>query len=217
MLRRLRRHRSLWAALAAGLMAVPALLGGVAAAPAQSTDSGELPPPELNPLEGPPPDPANEVASRLLSQSQAIADLAPADFRMLVIAAANRHRVDPRLVAAVITVETHWDPHAVGGHGELGLMQILPSTGAFLAEERGLAEYDLADMETNLDLGAYYLASLTRAYGDPLKALAAYNGGPRAVENWQTNIYVRKVRKHYDAIHHRGMPAGTVGFDLQAS
>jgi soluble lytic murein transglycosylase-like protein len=195
MLRRLRLRRSFWAAVAAGILAVPAMLGGVAAAPSKSQDA--LPPPEPDPGEPLPPDP-NDLQARLaLMQAERIADLAPEEFSGLVLSAANRHKVDPRLVAAVVTVETRWNPNAVGYHGELGLMQILPSTGAFLARRAGLKQYNLADPATNLELGALYLSMLIQEYGTKERALAAYNGGPRAADSWRTNRYVRKVLQYY--------------------
>ncbi|MGE5672940.1 MAG: lytic transglycosylase domain-containing protein [Mycobacterium leprae] len=195
MLRRLRQRRRLWAALAASLMVAPALLGGHAAAGLDGND--QLPPPERNPQEALPPDPAAMEAARVLAQSMAIADLAPAEYRMLVIRTADRHRIDPRLIASLVTVETEWDTHLVGSHGERGLMQLLPDTGAFLAKEAGLTQYDLADPATNLELGCLYLAALLQEYGTPERALAAYNGGPRAADQAATNPYARKVLSLY--------------------
>lgn len=196
MLRRLRARRSLWAAVALGIVGAPALFGGVAAAPAESQDM--LPPPELDPRATLPPDPADLQANLALRQGELIADLAPEEFRTLVISAANRHGVDPRLIAAVITVETEWRPDVVGSYGERGLMQILPSTGKWLAEVNGLTEYDLADSETSVNLGTWYLAALVKEYGKAEIALAVYNGGPRAAKTWTQNVYSRKVMKHYD-------------------
>lgn len=197
MLRRLRLRRSFWSALALGILAVPAMFGGTAAAPAESQD--QLPQPEPNPLAVLPPDPADLLAGLLREHTRLINDLAPDRYQMLVAKAAHRHRVDPRLIASVITVETRWDADAVGSYGEKGLMQILPSTGAWLAKVMGLEQYDLSDPETSVELGTMYLAMLIEEYGSPERALAAYNGGPRAAAgNWETNIYMRKVMKVYN-------------------
>ncbi len=199
MLRRLRLRRSLWSALALGILAVPAMLGGSAASPAESQDD-PLPQPELNPIAVLPPDPADLQAGLQEAQALQIADLAPEEYRSLVIETAKRHELDPRLVASVITVETRFKADAVGGHGELGLMQILPSTGQWLAARMGLDQYDLSDPATSVDMGSYYLAMLIEEHGTPERALAAYNGGPRAVAGWETNGYVRKVMKVYDQL-----------------
>jgi soluble lytic murein transglycosylase-like protein len=195
MLRRLRLRRSFWAAVAAGLALAPALFGGVAAAPADP-DQSLLPPPEEDPRLTLPPHPA-QIEATVEADGKRIADLAPEEFRPLVLAAAKRYGVDPRLLAAIATVETRWDPTAVGSHGELGLTQVLPSTGAWLARQAGLAEYNLADPETSLKLSALYLSMLMNEYGTPEKALACYNGGPSAVDDWETNLYARRVLKYY--------------------
>jgi soluble lytic murein transglycosylase-like protein len=172
-------------------------MGGATATPPEAGDL--LPPPEPEPRETLPPDPSEIQARLALAQANAIADLAPEEFRGPVVAAANRFRLDPRILAAIITVETEWNPQAVGRHGERGLMQILPSTGEFLAREAGLAEYDLADSATNLTMGALYIASLLAEYGDLQTALAVYNGGPSAAEHAGTNLYARKVLRKYRA------------------
>lgn len=192
MLRFIRRRRSVLAAIAAGLMAVPSLFGGVAAAPAEGVGSA---PPDSDPSSPLPPDPVELQARLVLAEAKRIGDLAPHEFRNTVAEIAHRHRVDPRLVAAVITVETDWNPDLVGLHGELGLMQILPTTGTYLARLAGLATYDLTDPATNVELGTWYLAELISQYGDLPRALAAYNGGPSAVDSWETNLYARKVLK----------------------
>lgn len=196
MFRRLRHRRSWWLAIAAGMVAVPSLLGAVSAAPMESDMM--LPGPELNPLASLPPDPADVAAAHRKAQAERIADLTPERFRDLVLDTAERHHLDPRLIAAIITVETFWDEHAVGAHKELGLMQILPSTGIFLAAKAGLTEYDLADSPTSLHLGSLYISTLIGQYGSVERALAAYNGGPRAADSWETNGYVRKVMSHFE-------------------
>jgi soluble lytic murein transglycosylase-like protein len=184
-----------WAAIAAGIVVVPALFGGVAAAPAHPNDT--LPPPDLDPRETPPPDRAQMEAMLVLAQADAISDLAPDEYRLLTVQAAIKYKLDPRLLAAIATVETRWNPLVVGSYGELGLMQILPATGKYLVEQAGLTEYDLADPATSLNLGAMYLSELLREYGNVESALAAYNGGPNAVETASVNLYARKVLKVY--------------------
>jgi soluble lytic murein transglycosylase-like protein len=197
MLRRLRLRRSVWAAIAVGVLAAPLLMGGSAAN--SMADAGlQLPPPEPDrPRETLPPDPSRGETRLVLAQTGAIADLAPEEYRNLVIAVAGRFKIDPRLIAAIVTVETEWDPHVVGRFGERGLMQILPETGRYLAAQAGLAEYDLADPATSLMLGAQYLAELLQEYGSPERALAAYNGGPDAVAEAAVNLYARRVLQRY--------------------
>jgi soluble lytic murein transglycosylase len=126
-----------------------------------------------------------------------IADLVPEGYRPLVLSTAARHHLDPRLLAAVIKLESHFDPTTVGTHGEVGLMQIMADTGEWLAHLAKMDEYDLRDDATSLDLGALYLEVLVREYGSVEQALAAYNGGPRAAAGWETNVYVERVLQYY--------------------
>ena len=72
--------------------------------------------------------------------------------------AAAVHGVDPALMRCVMYAESDGDPMALGAAGEVGLMQILPETGALLAREAGVTEYNLWNPAHNLWLGAYGLA-----------------------------------------------------------
>lgn len=129
--------------------------------------------------------------------SAPIDDLVPPEYRPLVLRTAVRHGLDPRLLASVIRLESRFDRTTVGTHGEVGLMQIMAETGAWLARYVGMESYDLRDDETSLELGATYLAINLREYGSVEKALAVYNGGPRAAAGWETNIYVARVLSYY--------------------
>ncbi|HYG58987.1 MAG TPA: lytic transglycosylase domain-containing protein [Symbiobacteriaceae bacterium] len=195
MLRRLRLRRSMWAAIAVGILSAPAMFGGVAAAPAEASDL--LPPPDVDPRETLPPDPIDAETRQILNQMNAIADLAPEEFRHLVVSTANQYSVDPRLIAAIITVESEWDPAVVGSYGELGLMQILPSTGTWLTGLANLKEYDLADPATSVMLGTMYIHYLLKEHANTQAALAVYNGGPRAAATASTNRYANKVMRLY--------------------
>ena len=112
----------------------------------------------------------------------------PWPYRDLVVESARRHDLDPRLVAAVVRVESRFDPRAESRKGALGLMQIMPETGAWVAGRIGLTEFepeDLLDPATNLRIGTWYLQDLLRTFdGDLVLALAAYNGGRGNVRRW---------------------------------
>lgn len=126
-----------------------------------------------------------------------IADLVPADYRQLVVETARSLDLDPRALAALGWVESRWNPDVVGAAGEVGIMQILPETGAWIAERLGVEEYDLADPRTNVKFGAAYLAWLIREnHGSIDAAFAAYNGGPNAMERkpLAARSYVDRVR-----------------------
>ena len=121
----------------------------------------------------------------------------------------------PDLLCAVITHETGgtWDPKVVSPAGALGLMQIMPATGMYVAEAEGItwtsAEDVLFDPILNLRIGARYLSDLIRLYGLE-GALAAYNGGERKAVQWlasgkkddvlygETQQYVPAIVKLYE-------------------
>ena len=112
----------------------------------------------------------------------------PARYTPLVAAAAARNGVDPRLVWAVIRTESRFRPDAVSPVGAVGLMQITPSTGRWIASQLGSGRYErslLFDPAFNVQAGTWYLAYLLRSFGGRLPlALAAYNAGSDPVRSW---------------------------------
>lgn len=86
--------------------------------------------------------------------------------------------MDPFLIASLIRVESAGNPNAVSKVGALGLTQIMPATGAEIARELEIAEYDLFHPETNIRMGTYYLRKLLDRFEKVEIALAAYNWGP---------------------------------------
>jgi len=117
----------------------------------------------------------------------------------LVREAADRHRVDPALVRAVIETESNWNPKAYSHKGAGGLMQLIPTT----AQRYGA--YDVFDPQQNIDAGVRYLRTLLERYHGNLDlALAAYNAGEGAVDRAhgvpsfrETRDYVQKVQNAY--------------------
>lgn len=130
-----------------------------------------------------------------------IADLVPEEYQDLVLRTAAEFDMDPRILAAVGTVESQWYPRAEGAHGDTGLMQILPSTARWIASKLGWENYDLFDPATNMKMGAWYLYVLHREYGNWEMALAAYNGGPRSAHIGAEFPYTKRVLRVY---HSRG-------------
>jgi peptidoglycan lytic transglycosylase len=104
--------------------------------------------------------------------------------------AAERH-LDPALVAAVIYAESRFDPNVRSSAGAVGLMQLLPETGEFIARASGGTNFvkaDLRDPDINVRYGTWLLDYLrTRYDGDVESALAAYHAGPTNVDEWLRN------------------------------
>lgn len=114
---------------------------------------------------------------------------------------ASNSGIDPRLIKAIIKVESNFNPQAVSPKGAMGLMQLMPET----ARRNGVSDpYDPAE---NIRGGVKYFKKLTRMFkGDLRLALAGYNAGEEAVVEYgyrippyqETINYVDKVLAHYD-------------------
>jgi Transglycosylase SLT domain len=91
-------------------------------------------------------------------------------------AAAARYEVSPRLIAAIIAVESEFNPRAVSRTGAQGLMQLMPATAV------GLKVSDSFDPGENIEGGVRHLRALMdRFHNDLPLVLAAYNAGEQAV------------------------------------
>lgn len=88
--------------------------------------------------------------------------------------AATAHGIDPKLLTAVVWVESGFKPDAVSHAGAIGLAQLMPGT----AELLGVDPYD---PEQNLAGGARFLREMIDRFGRVDLALAAYNAGPARV------------------------------------
>ncbi len=135
----------------------------------------------------------------LSGRSRAAMDVDRDGVEKLVREAAERHRMDPALVRAVIETESNWNPKAFSHKGAGGLMQLIPTT----AQRYGA--YDVFDPQQNIDAGVKYLRTLLERYNGNLDlALAAYNAGEGAVDRAhgvpgfrETRNYVQKVQNAY--------------------
>jgi soluble lytic murein transglycosylase len=112
---------------------------------------------------------------------------------------AAHYRVPPELIAALIDVESRWNPHALSNKGAMGLMQLMPDTA------RRYGALQPFDVEQNIAAGTRYVTTLMwEFHGDLRLVAAAYNAGDRWVGQKQLNYrnadviaYVEAVRRQY--------------------
>jgi soluble lytic murein transglycosylase-like protein len=118
----------------------------------------------------------------------------------IILQAARQHKIDPKLVHAVIQAESAYDAKAVSSAGAVGLMQLMPAT----ARQYGAA--NRKDPKQNIFAGTRYLKHLLELFDDNLElSLAAYNAGEHAVKKYKNKIppypetqqYVKQVLNLY--------------------
>lgn len=118
-------------------------------------------------------------------------------FGELIFATAERHAINPQLVAAMVRAESAFDPLAVSRKGASGLLQLMPST----AQRFGVAVEEIFDPERNLDAGVRYIRWLSERFeGNLPLVLAGYNAGEATVARYQgvppyaeTRNYIRRI------------------------
>lgn len=112
----------------------------------------------------------------------------PFPHQELVYRYSRQFGIDPYLVAAVIRVESKFRSEAESEVGARGLMQIMPETAKWAANQMQLQDYHpdrLYEPEFNIQIGVWYLTDLMHEFrGNTALAIAAYNGGRGNVRQW---------------------------------
>jgi soluble lytic murein transglycosylase-like protein len=112
-------------------------------------------------------------------------------FPRALLLVARQHRLDYRLIMALIDQESRFDPQAIGKSGEIGLMQLMPETARLTALGTGIPYVpavkklgggytnlgNLADPKINMKLGVAFLAGRIEKFGNIPTGLRAYNRG----------------------------------------
>ncbi len=134
----------------------------------------------------------------------------------MIEAAAARNNLDPAVLHGLIQQESGFDPNSQSSAGAMGLTQLMPGTASSLGVANPL------DPAESIEGGARYLAQMMARFGgNTADALAAYNAGPGAVQQYggvppyaETQSYVTKVmgyaesyRREHPATAPLGSPA----------
>ncbi len=145
----------------------------------------------------------------------------PIAYYDLVLPTSQQTGVDPLLVFSVIRQESLFEAAATSSASAQGLMQIIPDTGAYLADKLNWPDYQNSDLYrpyVNVTFGITYLKEQLDTFDNNVyAALAAYNAGPAASQTWlrisngdpdlflqaididQTQTYVRRIYEQYNA------------------
>ncbi len=141
-------------------------------------------------------------------------------FGDLILPEAARYGFDGLFLLSVVRQESLFEGFAASYADARGLMQIIPSTGEWLAGQLGWpADYRPEDLDrplVSVRLGTYFLAQQRDAFGGDLyAALAAYNAGPGNAAAWkelapsdpdlllevirfdQPHLYIRRIYEIY--------------------
>ena len=139
----------------------------------------------------------NNFAKAINAYKKTSADF-PNTYDSIINEASKKYSVPENLIKAVIKQESNYMPKAISSKGAIGLMQIMPSTGALLGIED---KESLKDPYTNIMTGTKYLSQMLNRYDGRLDlSLSAYNAGPNLVDKLQripnideTKNYVKNI------------------------
>lgn len=113
----------------------------------------------------------------------------PYPYEEVVEKYAQQYNLDNSLVAAIILAESRFSPNVKSHRGAIGLMQIMPETGTWIAkniDDKNYKTQELFDPDTNIHYGVWYLSFLMKEFnGNEILAVAAYNAGHGQIETWQ--------------------------------
>ncbi len=130
--------------------------------------------------------------------------LYPFPYRAAITREADRRRVDPYLLAAIIREESRFDPEALSSASARGLTQFILPTAERLAasvEAPAITAPDLHQPELSIALGAAYLAELAELFaGREHMMVAAYNAGEPQAQLWRSYCYSFEPAEYFSKV-----------------
>ena len=112
----------------------------------------------------------------------------PTPHRDALTAAARQWDLDEAIVYGIVRQESRFMPEARSRVGATGLMQLMPATARWVAQQISLSPFRqemLVRPEVNLQMGTYYFRRVLNELGHPILATAAYNAGPGRARRWR--------------------------------
>lgn len=124
---------------------------------------------------------------RIQQQPGYLQALYPLPFVKPITAWSKERSLNPLLVTALIRQESRFQPAIRSVAGATGLMQVMPGTADWIADQVQLDRYKLEHPDDNIKLGTWYLDYTHQEYdNNSMLAVASYNAGPGNVANWVT-------------------------------
>ena len=112
----------------------------------------------------------------------------PYPYREMVDDNARKNDLDPLLVLSIMKAESKFSAGAYSRAGAVGLMQLMPDSALWIADQMGIRIHSAADLEkpeVSIAIGSWYFESLLEEnHGNKVLALAAYNAGRGNVAAW---------------------------------
>ena len=126
--------------------------------------------------------------------------IVPKKYTNHVVAYCDEYGLDKALVYAVIKVESDFKKDAVSKSGALGLMQILPKTAIWIADElnENYNKEKMFEPEVNIRYGCFYLRYLFDKLKEMEIVICAYNAGEGKVFDWVENGMINRDKVDYD-------------------
>jgi Transglycosylase SLT domain len=139
------------------------------------------------------PDPV-VVAIDVLLQRYDIGPIRSKRVAEAIVRSSGRHKIDPRLVASVVIVESRGNPFAISSSDAVGIMQIHVPTWARTVDQE---EINLFKIEDNVEFGVRILKGYIDRYGHD-EGIKRYNGwNQQTPEPSAAEAYLQRVRQIY--------------------
>lgn len=127
--------------------------------------------------------------------------LFPFPYRETIFSNCDRSKINPLLVISVMRKESTFAPEINSRVGAVGLMQVVPETARWVAEQINLSQYSLREPADNIKIGTWYLAhNHDRYQNNSLVAIASYNAGTGNVSRWLRQYSIQDLDSFIEQI-----------------
>ncbi len=112
----------------------------------------------------------------------------PIYFSDILLAETKSQKIDPALALAIMRQESLFEQSANSIAGARGLMQVMPTTGEYIAQHNNFANFTTDQLwlpYLSIKFGVWYISQQLELFNNhQFAALAAYNAGPGNVQEW---------------------------------